>query len=191
MEYPSYPTTTGPRLYWSAIFAGTAMSLATMACLSVLGAAIGFMTVPGASAPVSGIAKGLGIGGGLWLLLSGVVSFYVGGWFASRLSNSGRPADGVIYGLVSWATATLVVGFLFTTALGSALGAAMGGAGDAAAPIAAGQTAGAVGLFGFLMMVLEACAAALGGHNGARLYRPVPIGEYTPRHRHAVASRES
>lgn len=244
LDYPTYPSTTGPRLEWSAVFAGTAISLAVLAGLMVLGVSIGFLAAPGAG-DAQGLARGLGIGGSAYILASGIASFYLGGWFASRLSNAGRPADGVLYGLVSWSATTLVAAFLFTSALTGLMGSAMGVVGQAAQGVGQGagggiaqgggdigerlgsvgrqirdqvqsvtgeggggqaqqagaeqggagggvpqeaetasQAAGAFGLFGFLLMLCEAIAAAIGGRVGARLYRPVPINQYHPRRSH-------
>lgn len=241
IEYPSYSSIAGPRLHWSSIFAGTVMCMAVMATLMILGAGIGFLAAPAADSG-RGLAAGLGIGGAGYMLVSGLVSFYTGGWFASRLSDCGRPADGVLYGLVSWGVATLVGAFMFTTAVTGVLSAAGGavaktasgtaqGVGAAASARAgdgsiedrirsagdelrrqarrtrqdvgggnvdrgdiaekaetASQAAGAVGIAGFVTLLLEGLAAALGGRAGARLYLPVPVGEFRGRRERETAT---
>ncbi len=137
LEYPSYPSAPGPRLHWSAIIAGAVVTLTVMTCLSFLGIGIGFLAAPTADS-AKGLAMGMGIGGSLYMLIAGVVSFYVGGWFASRLSECGRPSDGAMFGLVTWGTATLVAALVFTAALSSLFGSIAGAAGTAASGAAQG-----------------------------------------------------
>lgn len=184
LDYPTYAMSSaaGPRLRWSSIFAGCVMWLATMACLGLLGAGIGFMAAPNGGAGAD--ATSLGIIGAAYLAACGIVSAFVGSWVASRLTDSGRAADGVIYGLVCWATTTLVSVLL--------IGGAAGGlfASEALTRASAFSTAGIMGLYGFGLMVVEAIAAALGGRAGARLYVPVPVSEFRRHGRGSLRQRE-
>lgn len=106
--------------------------------------------------------------GSWWMLASTVAAHWLGAWFASRLSDSGRRSDGVIYGVVTWAAATLASIYVPAVALGGVLSIA------------------ATGVFVFATIALQAAAAALGGLAGARLYLPVPISDYRRPHRAAV-----
>ncbi|MBI3296855.1 MAG: hypothetical protein HYZ75_01735 [Elusimicrobia bacterium] len=164
MEYPSYMSVTGPRLRWPSIFAGVAMTTAILGACNVLGVGLGYLPagVDAALAP--------GTAGARWTLASGVPAFYVGGWFASRLSDSGRRSDGVIFGLVCWAASALVALYFPASTLGGAFALAFSG------PLV------------FSVLALEAAAAALGGVNGARLYLPVPVSEYRRTHREIAGS---
>lgn len=144
LEYPSYTSAPGPRLHWSAIIAGAVVTLTVMTCLSFLGIGIGFLAAPTADS-AKGLAMGMGIGGSLYMLIAGVVSFYIGGWFASRLSECGRPSDGAMFGLVTWGTATLVAALVFTAALSSLFGSIAGAAGTAASGAAQGAGIAAQG----------------------------------------------
>lgn len=141
LEFPAYPPVTGPRLRWSAIFAGAAVALAVLASLHTLGA----------------------LGSSWAAIASGVAAYGAGGWFASRLSDSGRHADGVLYGLVAWAVVTLVM--FYSPAFAARVMPPMAAYGT---PV-------------FLVVLCEAAAAAFGGAAGARLYLPVPIAEYRER----------
>lgn len=144
LEYPSYASAPGPRLHWSAIIAGTVVTLTVMLCLSLLGIGIGFLAAPTADS-AKGLAMGMGIGGSLYMLIAGAVSFYIGGWFASRLSECGRPSDGAMFGLVTWGTATIATALVFTAALSSMFGSLATAAGTAASGAAQGAGIAAQG----------------------------------------------
>ena len=108
------------RLCWGAIFAGVFVTLVVGLIMSLLGIAIGAGTIE--PLKQQDPLKGLGTGGGLWLLLTCLVSFFVGAWVAGRSSGSQRKADGYLHGLVTWGVATICIGLLASTALGSLLG---------------------------------------------------------------------
>lgn len=166
LEFPIYPVAAGPRLRWGAVIAGAAMAMAVTVALNVLG--VGLRIFPGAG-PAAAPAAAIGLSASWWSLGAGIAAYAAGGWFASRLSDCGRRADGVLYGLVTWAAATLASVYAPAFALG-------GGAGVTAS-----------GIFAFATLALQAGAAALGGAAGGRLYLPVPIAEYR-RHREAARS---
>lgn len=204
---------------WGAIFGGTFVAIAVMAALSLLGAGIGLASAP-AAGTAGELVKGLGIGAIAWLAVSGIVSFYAGGWVTGRLTRTGIVSDSVVHSGVTWAFATTAFLFLLTTAIGGALGgaasllgsglktaAAGGGAYAAGAPEsmnattsrvagevgqltrraranapsreevaqkagAAAQVAGATGIAGFVLMLLEGLACLAGGRTGTRVFRP-------------------
>jgi hypothetical protein len=169
MDYPSYPALSGPRVYWSAIFAGSVVSLALMMLFRAFGVSIGASTAPSAG-DATALPGGHGLGMPLFLWVCGAAAFYAGGWIASRLSSSGRPSDGVIFGVVSWAASLVAVPFLYYGLVGGHFGAI------------------AFGRIGFGMMLVTGIAAAFGGSAGARLYRPVPIEDYRTTKRETVVS---
>jgi hypothetical protein len=140
------------RIAWGAVLAGVALALVTQLLLNMFGLGIGLATLdPGTSDNPS--AGGLGIGAGIWWVLSGIIASFAGGWLAGRLAGKPRESTGGLHGLTTWAVTTLIVIYLLTSALGSilggavgALGSAVGGVGrvastaaTAAAPAAAGQ----------------------------------------------------
>jgi hypothetical protein len=132
LQYPSYSNSLPARISWSAIFAGASVSFVVMACLGLLGTGIGLASAPAADT-ASGLAKGLGIGGGVWLLVSGFAAFYAGGWISGRLTSLGKISDSVIHGLLSWTTATLAFFLMTSLVAGGLMGSLIGTAGHAAA----------------------------------------------------------
>lgn len=103
------------RTSWGAIFAGVIVAIALQVLLVMLGLAVGAAAIdPNAANPFSGI----GIGSVIWLVLSGIVSIFVGAYVTGRLSGAVNRSDGGLNGLVVWAL-FLVVG-LFVAGSGAA-----------------------------------------------------------------------
>lgn len=128
------------RVSWPAILAGVAVVLVTQLLLAVLGIGIGAATFD----PLSETdpAAGLGIGTGIWLIVSTIIALFAGGCVAGRLGGSARRADNMLHGVLTWSVATLVTFYLITTAMGNLIGGATGMLGRGLA--LAGQGAGAV-----------------------------------------------
>ncbi|MCI0747300.1 MAG: hypothetical protein L0Y58_17990 [Verrucomicrobia subdivision 3 bacterium] len=129
------------RVSWGAVFAGLVIGLAIQLALSLLGIAIGASTLDPLQGDTPG--KGMAIGAGLWLLVSGLISTYIGACVAAHLSGATRKSDGVLHGLLSWGAATLLMALLFTSAVGTLIGGGIGLLGQAAggAAQAAGEAA--------------------------------------------------
>lgn len=121
---PNYPIYDRPfaRISWGAIFAGAIIALATQIVLALIGMAIGLATL----SPVTGDSPSgtaLGAGAAIWLVISSLISLFVGGYIAARLA--GR-FNGWLHGLITWGTLTLLTLMLLTTAAGQLIGAASG-----------------------------------------------------------------
>ncbi len=108
------------RASWGAIFAGTLVTVVIQTMFTFLGAAIGFASIN----PNANNSHGLAIGSGIWLLVTGLISIWVGSCIAGRLSGGPRRADGLIHGIVSWSVATLIAVLLLTTTAGALIGGA-------------------------------------------------------------------
>lgn len=109
----------GPRIRWSAIFAGWAVGLASQMVLTLLGLAVGAWTIDlGNAEPVGGVP----IGTGLWTGMSMLIAAFVGGYVTARLSGSPIRTDGLYHGLVVWGVNWLVFTWLTTTAMATMLG---------------------------------------------------------------------
>jgi len=135
--YTTLISTLYKRVSWGAVFAGLVIGLAINLVLSLLGVALGASTIDPMRGDTPG--KGIAIGAGIWLLISGLISTYIGARLAAYLSGSVRKADGALHGILTWGAATLLTAFLLTSAMGSLIGGAMGVVGHAAG--GAGQAA--------------------------------------------------
>jgi hypothetical protein len=110
---------TGFRLSWGAIFAGFIVATMIQITLSVLGVAVGFTTWD-----VGDPARDLGVGLGIWIALSALISLFLGGTIAGRLAGVLTRGDGALHGVVVWGVATLVNLWLLATGAGVILGGA-------------------------------------------------------------------
>ncbi len=118
---------------WRAIFAGTAVALLTYMILMSLGLAVGGHSLQGIVQNQNS-ASGLGIGSGIWLAVSTLVSLFVGSYTASRVSGLIPMKVGRTQGLVVTA---LFFGLMFSQ-IGSALGTLGKGVGTAVGALGSG-----------------------------------------------------
>ena len=105
-------------LYWTAMVAGALVAAALSFVLLSFGASMG-LAVASPSASWRDTSAALALLGGLWLLLTSLASFGIGGYLSGRLrpSLSGATVDEVefrdgIHGLVVWALAVILGAFL-------------------------------------------------------------------------------
>jgi hypothetical protein len=113
------------RISWAAIFAGLIITLVTELVLSVLGIAIGATAINPLTAD-QGSAQGIGIGAGIWFLVTSLIALFLGGWVAGRVSGFTRGGEGPLHGLITWGAATLLTVYLLSTAVGSMLSGTAG-----------------------------------------------------------------
>ncbi|HNR50496.1 MAG: hypothetical protein GXY28_03170 [Bacteriovoracaceae bacterium] len=125
---------------WSAIFAGTVITLVVMLTLIMLGLAVGFATINPATE--ENPFGGLGIGTAVWWVISSIIAYFLGGWVSSRVAGLQRVFDGALHGLVTWGLVTLLTMFMLTSTVGFILGGAFGLVGNVVS--VAGQAAGTV-----------------------------------------------
>lgn len=134
------------RVSWGAILAGAVVAAVVHFLLYLFGLGIGLGTFdPATSDDTLG---GFGTGQGIWLVISGLIALFAGGWVAGRLAGMPRRVDGGIHGLVTWGVATIVGVYFLASGVGSilngvqsvvagglgAVGTAVGGAAAAVAP---------------------------------------------------------
>lgn len=129
-----------PRMSWGAALAGCVFSLVIYLALSILGTAIGAATIdPLREAnPLSGLTMGAGI----WLLVSTLVSIFIGAYVAGLLAT----ARGGMHGLLSWAATTLITTWLIAGLASSAVGAVSGAVGKGLSLAGSGIAAAAPGV---------------------------------------------
>jgi hypothetical protein len=117
------------RVSWGAIFAGFFVTIVVQIMLTLLGAAVGIASLEPFREPHSG--QKVAIASGIWLLVSGLISIWVGACVAGRLCGGPRRADGLIHGIVAWSVSTCATLALLATAVGTVIGgtaALLGGA---------------------------------------------------------------
>lgn len=117
------------RVSWGAVFAGVAVTLVVQILLNLLGAGIGAGVVNPASTD-NPSATAASISTAAWLIGSGILAAFAGGYVASRLSGRPVRSTGGLHGLITWATTTLVVVYLLTTSIGGLIGGAFSGLGS-------------------------------------------------------------
>ena len=134
------------RISWGAVFGGVVLALAVQILLSLLGAGVGLGTVNVAAGSTPD-ASSLGLGAGLWWVVSTMLALFAGGYAAAWLAGNEIRFDGVLHGLVAWGITTILTLYLLGAAIGgligggaSAIGGVASAAGgtvkDAAAPVA-------------------------------------------------------
>jgi len=125
------------RISWSAIFGGVVLIIAVQFLLSMLGFAIGLGTVDinGGSTPD---ASSIGIGAGLWWVISGIIACAFGGYVSAWLAGIEIRWDGILHGLITWGLAMLLALYLLTTAAGGLIGSGFSALGSATSAVGSG-----------------------------------------------------
>ena len=127
------------RISWSAIFAGIAITIGVSLLLALLGAGLGASSVK--PLQESNPFEGLGRGAIIWMVISGIVASFLGGWTAGFGSGwLATRREALIHGAVTWAVTSLVAVSFITGAAGSLLA---GGAGLLGQTISGGARAAA------------------------------------------------
>jgi hypothetical protein len=138
------------RISWAAVVGGVVLVVVLQLLFSLLGAGVGLNTV-NTNAGSTPMASTLGIGAGIWWILTSCLAIGVGGFVAAWFAGVEMRFDGVLHGLVTWGIATILTIWLLTSAVGSVVGggfsalgsvasATGGSVSDAAKPLA--QAAG-------------------------------------------------
>lgn len=109
------------RVSWGAIWAGVFVAMFFQLMLGLLGLAIGLTAV---DITQRASTTGIGIGAGVWLLLSTLISVFVGAFTAGRLAGLSAKYDGLLHGVVTLAFLVILSLFLGTSGLSSALSGA-------------------------------------------------------------------
>ncbi len=144
----------GFRLSWGAIFAGFVIALVTQVVLTLIGLAVGLGALdlgPG------GTLEQVGIGAGIWAVLTGLISLFVGGLAAGHFAGILTRLDGVLHGVLVWGLTVIVAAWAVTSGVSSLLGGMFGMAGQtvASAVGGAGRVGAAVVERGDLSQVAE------------------------------------
>ncbi|MBA4149662.1 MAG: hypothetical protein H0X66_16240 [Verrucomicrobia bacterium] len=108
------------RISWSAVFAGVVVTIMVGLLLNLLGIGIGLHTIEPTTeaAPMAG----LGIGAGIWWVVSSLIALFAGGYVAGRLAGVTRTYDATLHGVLTWGVVTLITFYLLTTTFGALIG---------------------------------------------------------------------
>lgn len=144
--------------------AGVLVAITSQIVLMLLGTAIGLSSLEETAEGPERARTGLL----LWMLLSVVVTMFLGGWVATITSRSPERRDGLLHGLVTWAAASLIGLFLVGGVLREMVGGALSfvSFSELARPRTEDLAVGFWGLFATLVVSL--IAALLGGLAGSR-----------------------
>ena len=130
-----------PVISWGAVLGGVVSGMASYLVLTLLGLAVGLSAIdPQAAQPVGRAPLMTGI----WTGLSMILSAFIGGYVATRLSGFTRKADGVLHGFVAWGVSTLFFTYMITTSVGTIVGGAFSAVGQGL-KASGGAATGAVG----------------------------------------------
>jgi hypothetical protein len=149
---------------WSAIFAGWIVATGVATLMYVAGLAFGFSVFDPYNAAPS--AKGVGIGTAIWIVLTWIVSSFLGGMFASWFDGNADQTVGTLHGVGVWGLAVTAT-VLFVTLSATHVSQSGAAAGAAGATDAAAHYAAMAMWVVFLSILLALIAAAAGGWLGA------------------------
>lgn len=116
------------RISWGAVFAGLVGTLALLWLLLLLGSALGVSILDATDAAALG--SGLGWGAVIWLTLSFLIAYAIGGAMAGRLSTDPTNTGGMLHGVTVWSTATVLSLVLSAWGIGGTASLATYAAGD-------------------------------------------------------------
>ena len=95
------PSVVKSRVAWGAIFAGSLVAVALFFVLGSFSAAVNLSIYDDANLKIPA-----------WAFALSVVSMFVGGWTASRLSAGESPGEAMLYGICLWSFTALLLLYL-------------------------------------------------------------------------------
>jgi len=122
------------RISWSAVLAGAFIAVTAYLVLAVLGLAVGLSL---SHTTVSNSA--IGIGAGIWAIVSMLVALFVGGCVCSRCTAGENKTEAAMGGVVVWGVVFTILALLSGTALNTGMRAAFGIANSATQAQASGN----------------------------------------------------
>jgi hypothetical protein len=106
------------RISWSAIIAGSIVALILQLAINLLAVGIGVSTINPMDSEDSASPKSLGQGAVAAIVISMIISLFIGGWMAARFSGAPERVDGLLHGVMVWGVVTLVTVIFLTTTIG-------------------------------------------------------------------------
>lgn len=117
------------RASWGAIFAGTVIAAGLLVLLGILGTAIGFRAV---DPQQSAAFEGIGVGAGIWWIVTSIFALAIGGYVAGHLSGIPEKRSATAHGASVWGLVTLLMLWIAASTVGSAVNTATGALSGAA-----------------------------------------------------------
>jgi hypothetical protein len=169
---PVVTTEHTPPLCWGAVFAGTVAALSAHLLITLFGVGLGVQLIDPItdSEPAAKFSIGVGIA---WSI-SALISLWIGGWVAGRLTPEPNRRLGRLHGALVWSLATVIMAFVVTGSAGALAGgvAKLTGKTLSVAGQAGGAAAGASG--GAISKIVEENGNLLGSF--AEELSPAPEG---------------
>jgi hypothetical protein len=136
---------TQPVMRWGAIFGGWLVATGIASMFYVGGLALGFSAFDPNNSDI--VAKGVGTGAAVWVVLTWAVSLFLGGMFASWFDGRSDQTVGALHGVTVWGLSVTASGLLLALGMSQVFqgGAAMAGAAGANARMPAARYATAAG----------------------------------------------
>ena len=110
-------------LSWSALWGGGLIGWGTLFVLSLAGASIGLANVDATSTSSAGVVGDrlahVGVGVGLFGLISMLIAAFVGGFFVVRIAGEQRRREGLLHAAVSWGLSAVALAVVTFSALGT------------------------------------------------------------------------
>ncbi len=114
---------------WGPIIAGLVVALSTQLVLSALGVAVGAGTIGDSGAPRTD-TSGVGVGIGIWSIISLLISLFAGGWTAARTAGRMSRNTALLNGAILWASVLALSAWLLSSGVSGAFGVAASNAGS-------------------------------------------------------------
>lgn len=95
------------QISWGAVIAGLLFVVAFSWLMFLLGSAIGFSIAD--ATDLDAMDSGLPIGTVVWMLLTTIVSFFLGGLLAGRLAGKPEKTVGMFHGIAVWSGSTILL----------------------------------------------------------------------------------
>ena len=132
------------QISWGAIFAGLTFVVASAWLLFLLGSAIGLGVAD--ATDLEAIGEGLGIGAIVWLVVTSIVTFFLGSLLASRVAGNPDKTVGMMHGMTVWGAGTVLLILLGYAGVSGTMNTAqslISGAGSAVASVGSAVASGA------------------------------------------------
>jgi uncharacterized membrane protein YtjA (UPF0391 family) len=105
-------TPVGPRVRWSGVMSGFVVAIGTLMLLGALGLAVGITALGDPRAASGETAAGLGIGAGIWAVITLLVSIFLGGMVSTTAAAAAGIAKFLFFLFVVIFLIMLVLGLM-------------------------------------------------------------------------------